>query len=334
MTDQRAVPAPLLTALRAAFLVAVLTFAWFGLRGRLNEVGDALGDTSPGGVAAAVLLVLLGLGATGLLWLRLMASLGARLPLRDGLATFFVGQLGKYIPGSVWSIGAQAQMAGRHAVPARATITAGLLFLGYHVATAVMVGTLTLLLGRLDSPWPDWLSFVGLVVSAAGLLPVVVRQAGQRVAGREVVVGWMDTVVAVALMALAWAAYALSLVLLSPSLPWRDAAAYGAAFALAYAVGVVVVIAPAGVGAREACFVLLLAPVIGVAAATALALLARVVHTVADGLMAAGWWTAARLARAHGSTAEGHHPNSSPGDRLRTTGPAGTAESGRCSPGP
>ena len=86
----------------------------------------------------------------------------------------------------------------------------------------------------------------------------------------------------------------MALVLLSPDLPWQDVAAFGGAFALAYAVGVVVVVAPAGVGAREALFVLLLTPLLGVAEATALALLARVVHTAADGIMAAGWWYAAR----------------------------------------
>ena len=59
----------------------------------------------------------------------------------------------------------------------------------------------------------------------------------------------------------------------------------------------VVVFAPAGLGAREAVFVLLLAPIVGVAEATALALLARVVHTGADALMAAGWWLAARRSK-------------------------------------
>jgi hypothetical protein len=43
--------------------------------------------------------------------------------------------------------------------------------------------------------------------------------------------------------------------------------------------------------------VVLLTPLLGVAPATALALLARVVHTAADGLMAAGSWAAARQGR-------------------------------------
>jgi uncharacterized membrane protein YbhN (UPF0104 family) len=284
----------LLNILRPAFLVAVVVFAWLGLRGRLDEVGDALRDTSLFGIVAALTLVLLGLGATGLLWLRLMSRLGARLPTHDGLATFFVGQLGKYIPGSVWSIGAQAQMAGRHAVPARATVAAGLLFLGYHVATAVVVGSVTALSGSLDPPWPAWVSVLVLVVSLVGLLPPVVSRLGRRVAGREVAIGLVDTMVVGVLMAAAWTSYAVALVLLSPGLPWWEVAAFGGAFALAYAVGVIVVVAPAGVGAREALFVMLLAPVTSVAAATALALLARVVHTAADAVMAAGWWYAAR----------------------------------------
>ena len=79
--------------------------------------------------------------------------------------------------------------------------------------------------------------------------------------------------------------------LLSPGSSWRDVAALGGAFALAYAAGVVVVLAPAGVGAREGVFVLLLSPLLGVADATAVALLARVVHTAADGVMAAGGGT-------------------------------------------
>lgn len=293
MADVRRLP-----ALRGLlFLAAVLVFSWLGLRGRWDEVGDALRDTSAAGVGAGLVLVLAGLLATGLLWLRLMACLDGSLPLTDGLAAFFVGQLGKYIPGSVWSIGAQAELARRHAVAARVTVAAGLLFLGYHVDTAVLLAALALLTGGLESPWPDWLSWVALVAAVTGLAPVVVRLLGSRVAGREVRLGGRDTVVVVGLMTLAWTAYAGALVLLSPGLPWSDLATLGGAFAAAYAVGVVIVFAPAGVGAREAVFVLLASPATGVGPATALALLARVVHTGADALQAGGWWLAARRGR-------------------------------------
>ncbi len=276
------------------FLAAFVVFAWLSLRGRFDDVGRALQDTSVSGVVTALVLVLVGLLATGLLWLRLMACLDGSLPLVDGLATFFVGQLGKYLPGSVWSLGAQAALARRHAVAARATVAAGLLFLGYHVATAVVFAAVALLAGGLEAPWADWVTWLALAVAVAVLTPAVVRRLGRRVAGREVRLGWGDTLVAAGLMTVAWGAYTAALVLLLPGAPCGEVVALGGAFAAAYAVGVVVVFAPAGLGAREAVFVALLTPVTGLGAATALALLARVVHTGADALMAAGWWLAAR----------------------------------------
>jgi hypothetical protein len=283
--------------LRAGFVVAVLAFAWLSLRGRMDEVGDALKDTSVPAALGGLALVLLGLLITAQLWLRLMAWADGPLPQRDGQAIFFIGQLGKYIPGSVWSIGAQADLARKHQVPARATVASGLLFLGYNVDTAVLVASISLLTGGLDSRWPAWVSLLALIGSLVGLTPALVRWAGTRIAGREVRISWVGTVEVAALMAGAWTAYGLALVLLAPGLPWHDLVALGGAFAAAYAVGVVIVIAPAGVGARETVFVLLLTPALGVGPATALALLARVVHTVADTSLAAAWWAATRRAR-------------------------------------
>jgi len=50
-------------------------------------------------------------------------------------------------------------------------------------------------------------------------------------------------------------------------------------------VGLVVFIAPAGMGAREAVLILALTPLVGVAAATTISLILRVGHTLADVLL-------------------------------------------------
>jgi uncharacterized membrane protein YbhN (UPF0104 family) len=280
------------------FLAAVVVFAWLGLRGRFGEVGQALLETPVSGVFTSLVLVMAGLLITGLLWLRLLASLNGQLPLADGLAIFFIGQLGKYLPGSVWSIASQADLARRHNITARVTVTGGLLFLGYHVATAVLIAAVAFLTDVVTSPWPDWVSLVGLVAALVGLVPKLIGTLAKQISGQEVQLRWKDTLVAVVLMALTWALYSAALVLLTPTPSWRDLAVLGAAFAAGYASGVMIVFAPAGFGAREAVFVVLLAPVLGVAGATALALLARVVHTTGDALMAAIWWWVARRASA------------------------------------
>ena len=250
----------LLPALRAAFLVAVVVFAWLGLRGRFDESATHSRDTSAAGVAAALALVLLGLA-------RHRAALAApdvrawvsRLPSRPGLATFFVGQLGKYIPG----LGLVDRRPGRrwppaHAVPARATVAAGLVFLGYHLVTGVVVGTARRPARRARR------AVAGLAVAAragrlgARAVPAGRPRAGQRVAGR-LRIGWADTGCRGPDGGrLDGVRRGDGAALTRPALV--DLVAYGGAFALAYAVGVVIVLAPAGVGAREALFVLLLTP--------------------------------------------------------------------------
>ncbi len=55
-----------------------------------------------------------------LAWRRVLADLGSPLHLAPAGGVFFVGQLGKYLPGSVWSIVAQAEMGTTAAHPAPA----------------------------------------------------------------------------------------------------------------------------------------------------------------------------------------------------------------------
>jgi uncharacterized membrane protein YbhN (UPF0104 family) len=61
------------------------------------------------------------------------------------------------------------------------------------------------------------------------------------------------------------------------------------AFALAWVAGLLVLIAPAGLGAREVVLVLVFAPMVGAAAATSVALLLRVCHVLVDVVLALGF---------------------------------------------
>lgn len=298
MTEASSPRVSILALARVLFLLATAFFAWWSLRGRFDEVGDALAGTSWLGVLLAVALVVTGLLLTGFLWLRILDGYGHRLPLGDGFAIFFVGQLGKYVPGSVWSIGAQAQLARPHAVPPRATVGASLVFLGFNVATAAFAGGLIALAGRVPLGMPAWLIAIGVLAVLAGLQPKVVNTLGTRVGGSALRLRALDVLVAVALMAAVWALYALALLALVPDPSSRVLAALAGAFTIGYAVGVVVVFAPAGLGAREATFIALLTPVTDLATATSVALLARVVHLIADfGVAGATWRLASRERR-------------------------------------
>ena len=267
----------LLPWLRGAFLLAVVAGAWLGLRGRTDEVGSALGEVEVVGVLGALVLVLLGLSATGLLWLRLMAA-----PRRTAAAARGVGDV---LRRPARQVRARLRLVARcpghaRAPPVRAGPGHGAAGLSSWATTSPPASPWAgaVLLGVLDPGWPTWVS--GLLVWApwSGLAPPLVRALSRRLAGQPPA-PLLDTGGHLALMALAWAAYAAALVLLVPARPWSDAAALGGAFALSYALGVVVVLAPAGVGAREGLFVVLLTPLLGLPGATALAILGRASST-------------------------------------------------------
>ena len=73
-------------------------------------------------------------------WRIILRDLGSDLHLAQGSGVYFVGQLGKYLPGSLWSVLVQADIASHLKVPRRRTAVAGLLALGLSLLTGVLVG--------------------------------------------------------------------------------------------------------------------------------------------------------------------------------------------------
>ena len=73
-------------------------------------------------------------------WRALLADLGSPLHLAPASGIFLVGQLGKYLPGSVWSVLAQAEMASRLDIPRRRTSVAALVAMALALITGVLVG--------------------------------------------------------------------------------------------------------------------------------------------------------------------------------------------------
>lgn len=284
---------------RIVFVLLVIGFAWWGFAGRWAQIGHAAAATGAVRLCVAVVCAAVGLALTGVLWRSLLARLGSPVPLRDAGAVFFVGQLGKYVPGSVWSFAVQAQLGRRHGVPARSSVTASALFLILHTFSGLVLGGLLVAGGvvstDLDLVW--WLLLVA--GGAVAMTPPVLRVLGRRLSGVDVAAP--DLLRSLVLMTMVWACYGASLWVLLPN---TDLLAAVAAFALAHAAGVLLVFAPAGLGAREAVLIALLAPAVGVPAAAAAALLARVAHSIGDFALAAA--AAAWSRRATEAVGVGH----------------------------
>jgi uncharacterized membrane protein YbhN (UPF0104 family) len=282
---------------RVAFVVLAVGFGWWWLRGRWPEVLESLAAVGAGRTLLALVVVLAGLLLTGVVWADLLAAYGFGVPRPSAMSVFFVGQIGKYIPGSVWSFGAQARMATRYDVPARTTVATGLVFLWWSVVTAVLAAGAGLLAGLDVYGLPTWLGAVAVAAGLAALTPPVTTRLAGWLAGVQRP-GHSPRLAArlTALMCASWLLYGAALALLVPagSTSWGGLLRATGAFALAYAVGVVVVVAPAGLGAREVVLVALLATVVGAGPAAAAALLSRLVHTGGDFLLALAGWRSTR----------------------------------------
>lgn len=286
----------LVLALRGLLLLALLGGITVALGRQWPEIVERLGRLSPLTAVLALLAVLAGLQLSLLAWRALLADLGSPLPLRVAAPILFVGQLGKYLPGSVWPIVGQMEVGRTAGVPRARAATAGLVFAALSVVVGAAIGVLVLPAVFGGGGGRFALALLAAPVGAVLLLPPVVNWGiavalrllrrpplEQRVSGR----GLLS---AAALSAGTYLLYGLQAYLLAADLGGAGAAVLPLAiggYAMATAAGLAFVIAPAGAGVREAVLVLVLATSIPSSAATATALASRLVLTLADALAAA-----------------------------------------------
>jgi glycosyltransferase 2 family protein len=297
--------------LRAGFLVAVVVFGVAFVSGRRHELGDAFGSMSWGLVAVsavpAAVNILLGL----LAWRTMLADLGAPLSARVAGRVFLLGQLGKYLPGSVWSFIAQAELARDHSVSRKITFVGSVLGLLIAVGTGVVTACVTLPFGGADALARYWWVVLVVPLGMAVLHPRVVGPLLDRVlrflgrgplerrpsfhgmltAGGWYLLGWL---------ALGMHCWLLMLASGAPAAQALPVAVGG--LALAFCLGVLFLPAPAGAGIREIVLVLVFASVLAPAEALAIALVSRIMLTVLDFVLAGAAWQLNRPARVHATT--------------------------------
>ena len=293
----RALRSPLV---RGGFLLLALGFAVLAVVRERDAVVGALSRLDAGTALLALALSAANVALAGASWRAVVADLGSPLPWRAAASVFFVGQLGRYVPGSVWQFLAQAELGADHGVPRRRTASALAVSLLVSGTTAALLVAAALPLALRDVAgvpaqaallaWAAPLLLVLLVPRVLnrllGLLLRAVRRPplehplsarGVLAAAGWALASWLAVGGQVLVLALQ----------VAPAASAADLAALAVGgYALAWVVGFVVVFAPAGAGAREAALVAVLSPVLGTAPALVVALLSRVLLTVADLLLA------------------------------------------------
>jgi glycosyltransferase 2 family protein len=295
----------IIAVLGLVFVVRELVQSW-------DEVRDAVAGASPGLLAVALLV---GSGAMliiGLGWRRCLAVLGASRPARDTLHWYYVGQLGKYVPGGIWPVLGRGEMARRGGVPGSVGYSSTVLSLGVTYLAAILTVALALATGAAGRDGVAWQPVLALLpLGILALHPRVVRfvlKTSRRLTRRELripVPPWSTSIGLLLWHVPAWFAVGGATWLVAAALDSSTPDLRNLLFAtvLSWVVGFLVVPAPGGIGVREAVFVAAATSLSSTGVAAAVAVVARVFFILVD-LVGAGLSTV--LARG-GASAGGAH---------------------------
>lgn len=285
----------LCTIVGVTVLVVVVVLAVLTVLQDREQFVAALSQIGWGTATVSGLFALGAVCATYLVWTELLAGLGVRMPARLSAPVFFVSQLGKYLPGSVWPVLAQMEAGRQVGTTRRTMLAANLLTLLVSLAVGVTVAAGLLPLGGEEALDRYWWLFLLLPVLLAMLHPKVLPWGVERafrllrqprpdhplqVSRALRAAGWA---------LLSWVLFGAHLAVLCAGLGLRGpsvlALATGA-MALAVVVGILFIPAPAGAGPREVILVLVLAPILLEQQAVAVALVSRVELVAVDLLLA------------------------------------------------
>lgn len=196
-------------------------------------------------------------------WRILLSGWGCRLPFVAAVRIWTIANLGRYIPGKVWSIGALGVMAKQEGVSGMAA--AGAAILGTLLNIGAGFGIMALSGSRSLGAIEPWLQRVALVVSVAfvtgtlllpHVLPVVLNRVArwkglpeitQQLPARTL---WIST----AMNGLSWVFYGLAFTVLAKGVTPQIVASPALMILIwtaSYLSGYLMFLIPGGIGVRE-----------------------------------------------------------------------------------
>jgi glycosyltransferase 2 family protein len=280
------------------------------LRATVSDLGATV-------VVLAGVLALVGTVLIGEVWLVLLRGLGVTAPRTEAARVFFVSQLGKYLPGSVWPVVAQMEFGQRWHAPRRTMLTANALMIALLTATGLATGAALLPWSSEDGLGQYWWTLLFLppllVLLHPRTIPALLDWLFQRLGRKPLNVRatTRSMLVATALGFAVWLVMGLHVMTLvsalGPSGVVVACAAVGG-MGLAWAAGLIFIPAPAGAGIRDAVLVATFAPLVGSTSAFAVALASRLLLLLVDVVLALA-----------GAVAFGHRGKPRPGQGRRNS---------------
>jgi hypothetical protein len=196
-------------------------------------------------------------------WRRILTAWGQRLDFANAARIWFVSNLGKYVPGKVWQVGAMGVMAQQRNVAPAAAAGSAIVSTVVNIATGMAVALIAgwrameaLSRGHAALGIALIAAILGSVILLPTLMPFALTWL-RRFTGRDLAVGAFPhraVYIAIVGNVIAWILYGLAFQLFvlgvlgsAQGSPTR----YIAAYASSYVIGYLAFVVPGGIGVRE-----------------------------------------------------------------------------------
>ena len=307
--------------IRTVLVVLVFVGATWQLVTHWTEVADTVAGLQWHRAVLAQATIFFGFACSTMSWQVLLDDLGKPIGVGKGAQIFLVGQLGKYLPGSIWAYILQIEL-GAKAGLARARVFAATVFsVVVSVVAALFAGALAI--PRLVAQdqrlsWLPWLYLllpVALVMLYPPILTAIVR-IGFKVLHRprpDHPVTLRAVLSSLGFAIGTYVFFGIHLWLLADNregLTFSPLTLCIGTMAIAMLAGLAFFLLPSGVGARELVIIVALTPLVGVGPATAYAAVSRAMFILAELAAAGGAAGFAVYARRRGNAADGEPPAS------------------------
>ncbi len=240
----------------------------------------------PGWIALAVLVILVSYAMSVEAWRRILDGWNQHLAYGRAARVWLVANLGRYIPGKVWSVAGLIVLAQRAGVAPWAAGASA------FAIQAVAIGTAVALVAAATPGAAPPLRLVAAAAVAVATIALLAWDRGIRTVAR--LMGSTAPVqplpvpavaTSAGLGVLAWIAHGIAFWLLARGLGLPDTLSVVTAagvFPLGYILGLLALFAPGGLGVREVVLTGLLAPTLGWGGAVALSVASRILLTVTE----------------------------------------------------
>ena len=292
----------------AALAIVLLAFMIRALRSGLADLGSYELDFSALRIAGAFGVFAVLFPVYGALWMYIIARFGYSVPYGRSLKVWLLSQAGRYVPGKVWFALGRMYLNEREGVPKAVTTVATALELVLVLASSVVVFAVTWAITGSAAGGPYiWLVLVAPVAVAA-VHPRVIAAVLKRFrkGDTRLDLRYRDILRLLGAYCLCWCLYGVGFYLASTSvrLTGSGAPSQGPVGlnhltemiginALAWTVGFVSIITPAGLGVREGVAFSLLSKILPRPYPSLIPLVVRVWVTIAE-LVSIGIAAAAR----------------------------------------